>query len=87
MNLINKKIATNSKERNLPVEQDSNSKKYYITNDDFLNLSLLQINFIGFNTYVKDEEKADNAIWEFEKTIVIQFLKDKNTYFKNFILK
>jgi len=92
MNLINKKITTtkidsNSKEENLSLEQDLKSKKYYITDDDFLNISLLKLNFIGFNTYVKDEEKKENAIWEFEKIIIIQFLKDKTNYFKNFIIE
>jgi hypothetical protein len=88
MNLINKKINKNQcKEDNILLEQDLNSKKYFITNDDFLNISLLKINFIGFNTYVKNEEKKENAIWEFEKIIIIQFLKDKTNYCKNFIIE
>lgn len=87
MNLINKKITKNdSKEENL-LEKDLKSNKYYITDDDFLNISLLKINFVGNNTYVKEEQRADNSIFEFEKIIVIQFLKDKTNYFKNFIIQ
>lgn len=84
MNLINKKV---KKEENiLGNNLDSTKNKFLITDDDFLNVSLLRINFFGFNTYVKENENIDNAIWEFEKIAVIQFLKDRISYFKNFIL-
>lgn len=87
MNLINKKITKNENKEDLLLEQDTESKKYYITDHDFLNISLLKIKFIGFNCYIKEQEKSDNAIWEYEKIIIIQFLKDKAGYFKNFILE
>ena len=90
MNLINKRVLKD-KIIDLPnneLHQDNDTKKYFISDDDFLNVSMLKLDFDVFNSYVKEEEQDDtNVLYEFDKKIVIQFLKDKSNYSKHFILK
>lgn len=90
MNLINKKVSKDkiSSLPNNELHQDNDTKKYYIHDDDFLNISLLKLDFSVFNSYVKEQEREEsNKLYEFDKKIVIQFLKDKTNYSKHFILK
>jgi len=90
MNLINKRIRKDNTS-NFSINelhQDDQSKKYFISDDDFLNISLLKFDFKFFNSYVKEEyQDESNLLWDFDKKIVVQFLKEKTNYFKNFILK
>jgi len=66
--------------------------KYKIRNNDvqdqdLLNISMLKINYKIFNSYLKEKEQDEfNILYEFNKLIVLQFLKDRSNYFKHFIL-
>ncbi len=90
MNLINKKVSKD-KIIDLPnneLHQDNDTKKFFICDDDFVNISMLKLDFAVFNSYVKEEDHNEsNVLYEFDKKIVIQFLKDKSNYSKHFILK
>lgn len=91
MNLINKKIPrehiANPTTSTVELNKDELTQKYFISDQDFLNISMLELKFEAFNTYIKSEEQDEsNLLYQFNKKIIIQFLKDKTIYKKNFIL-
>ena len=76
----------------LKILKDNDIKYSENRNGIFVNMNVFDDKTIRDieNTlkYIKEQEKSDNAIWEFEKIVIIQFLKDgKSGYFKNFILE